>query len=208
MSQFLHDDVRDLGLQQISTNTNWSGAVLKLAVCMRAATAVADVTALYGANATAARVSDEISLAPADVPLGPKAGGGREIVIPAKAGTAQVSVTQADAGTASAGGANTLTDSSKAWTANAHAGWVVHIIAGTGAGQKLTILSNTATQLTVDANWTTQPDATSQYVIRPDIVAVVYDGARVLACMDDVVDGDIANGATVNIASLSIGFGA
>jgi len=70
-----------------------------------------------------------------------------------------------DSGTASAGGATTLTDSTKSWPID---GWKnvyeVAIIGGTGTGQRRTIISNTATELTV-ATWDTNPDATSQYEI-------------------------------------------
>lgn len=68
-------------------------------------------------------------------------------------------------GTATAGAASTLTSSAKTWTVNQWANAQVRITAGTGAGQVRTIASNTATALTVTANWTVNPDATSQYVI-------------------------------------------
>lgn len=71
-----------------------------------------------------------------------------------------------DSGTATAGGATTLTDAGKSWTVNAFAGYYVFILAGTGAGQQAAyIVSNTATQLTINTAWATNPDATSQYVI-------------------------------------------
>lgn len=68
-------------------------------------------------------------------------------------------------GTASAGGASTLTDAAKAWPVNGWANFQVRIKSGTGAGQVRSIASNTATVLTVSAAWTTNPDATSIYVI-------------------------------------------
>jgi hypothetical protein len=68
-------------------------------------------------------------------------------------------------GTATAGGANTLTNSAKAWATNQWANSQVRISAGTGAGQIRTISSNTGTVLTVSTNWTTNPDATSVYSI-------------------------------------------
>ena len=73
-----------------------------------------------------------------------------------------------DNGTATAGTGNTLTDSSKSWTASAHVGYLVRIVSGTGSGQIRGIYANTATQLTVDIAWSTTPDATSVYRI--------YDG--------------------------------
>lgn len=68
-------------------------------------------------------------------------------------------------GTATAGGATTLTNSGKSWTANQWANFQVRITAGTGAGQVRTINSNTGTALTVSAAWTTNPDNTSVYAI-------------------------------------------
>ena len=68
-------------------------------------------------------------------------------------------------GTATAGAASTLTNGAKAWATNQWANYQVRITAGTGIGQVRTIASNTGTVLTVSANWTTNPDATSQYVI-------------------------------------------
>lgn len=70
-----------------------------------------------------------------------------------------------DNGTATAGTANTLTDSTKAWTTNQLVDADVTIVSGTGQGQQRTISSNTATQLTLSSNWTTNPDATSVYSI-------------------------------------------
>lgn len=71
-------------------------------------------------------------------------------------------------GTATAGGASTLTDSGESWTTNEHAGRLVAIVAGTGAGQVRSISSNTATVLTVGSAWGTQPDGTSEYAIGED----------------------------------------
>lgn len=68
-------------------------------------------------------------------------------------------------GTATAGAAATLTNSGKAWATNQWANYQVRIVSGTGAGQIRTINSNTGTVLTVSANWATNPDATSVYVI-------------------------------------------
>lgn len=68
-------------------------------------------------------------------------------------------------GTATSATANTLSNSAKAWTTNQWTNQQVRITSGTGAGQIRTISSNTGTQLTVSANWTTTPDSTSQYSI-------------------------------------------
>lgn len=68
-------------------------------------------------------------------------------------------------GTASAGGASTITDSTKNWDTNQWANSQVRITGGTGIGQIRTVSSNTATVITVSAAWATQPDNTSTYAI-------------------------------------------
>jgi len=68
-------------------------------------------------------------------------------------------------GTASAGGTNTLTDSTQSWVVNKYQNLSVTIVGGTGTGQSRTISSNTSTALTVSSNWTTNPDNTSKYII-------------------------------------------
>ncbi len=58
----------------------------------------------------------------------------------------------------------TLTITGPSWTTNQWTNSQIRITGGLGAGQVRTISSNTATALTV-ATWTTQPDATSTWVI-------------------------------------------
>lgn len=81
-------------------------------------------------------------------------------------------MTFGDSGTATAGAAATLTDSGKAWGTNMWSGsttsamhWMVKITGGTGSGQIKQIQSNTATVLTVDGNWVTNPSTDSTYII-------------------------------------------
>jgi len=69
-----------------------------------------------------------------------------------------------DSGTASAGGATSLTDTTKTWTVNDYVGDFLAITAGTGSGQVRRITSNTATALTV-ATWTVNPSTDSTYTI-------------------------------------------
>jgi hypothetical protein len=59
----------------------------------------------------------------------------------------------------------TLNDTGKAWGVNVLANLQVRISGGTGAGQVRAIASNTSNALTVNAVWTTTPDATSTYVV-------------------------------------------
>jgi hypothetical protein len=73
-----------------------------------------------------------------------------------------------DAGTATAGGASTLTDSTKAWATNRWANHDCRILHGTGRGQTRTIASNTATVITTQSPWDTVPDATSVFIIQGD----------------------------------------
>src|SRR3990167_2013404 len=70
-----------------------------------------------------------------------------------------------DSGTATSGGASTLADTTKAWTANEHVRKRLVITGGTGVGQTREIVTNSATVLTVGVPWTTPPDATSTYRI-------------------------------------------
>lgn len=79
-------------------------------------------------------------------------------------------------GTATAGGASTLDNSAKNWTASQWVNSQIRITAGTGAGQIRTISANTATQITVSAAWTTAPDATSQYAISGNDDFLYYIG--------------------------------
>lgn len=205
MSKSLHNDVYDKGLEQISNSANWGGGVMSMTICAGAPANVTEASTLYP---TGKRISTVIAMAGGDFSLGNKSGGGREITVSAKTDAAQVTVVKADSGTATSGGANTLTDTGKAWTNNVHAGRIVKITGGTGSGQSGVIASNTATQLTVSVNWATPPDATSTYEIREDIVAAFYDGGgtpRLLAVTNESNDAEVANGTTLNIPAQTIG---
>lgn len=70
-----------------------------------------------------------------------------------------------DENQATGGGSNTIQDTGESWTVNEWAGKVVMITQGTGAGQMRKIASNTANEITVTENWSTQPDGTSYYAI-------------------------------------------
>jgi hypothetical protein len=67
-------------------------------------------------------------------------------------------------GTATSATGTTLVQTGKTWAASQWINSQVRITGGTGAGQIRTITANTADTLTV-ATWTTNPDATSTYVI-------------------------------------------
>lgn len=79
-------------------------------------------------------------------------------------------------GTATSATGTTLENSAKTWTVNQWANYQVRIVAGTGAGQIRSIVSNTATALTV-ATWTITPDATSTYSIEGNDDYLYYLGS-------------------------------
>lgn len=68
-----------------------------------------------------------------------------------------------DLGIATAGSSNTLTDTGKDWGINDLAGCKIFITGG--KPQLRTVLSNTGTVITVDANWTNNPTADDEYFI-------------------------------------------
>lgn len=65
-------------------------------------------------------------------------------------------------------GTDTLEDTTLAMGIDAYVGYILFIKSGTGAGESKTILSNTATEFTVDSDWDDAPDITTfYYVINP-----------------------------------------
>jgi len=67
--------------------------------------------------------------------------------------------------TATAFSANTIGASGLALVPNLFKDELVMIVSGTGAGQELYVLSHTATTFTTKANWTTNPDGTSRFIV-------------------------------------------
>ncbi len=67
--------------------------------------------------------------------------------------------------TATAATSTTLTDSTQTWTVNTYVQLWVLIRSGTGVGQSRVIISNTATELTVDHAWDVTPDSSSTFSI-------------------------------------------
>jgi len=85
-------------------------------------------------------------------------------------------------GTASGGSNDTIVDSSKTFDVDTYANEYVWVHAGTGKGQLRLISSNTATTLTVDTAWSTNPDDTSKY-------RIVHTGSNAHV-EEEVLDGD------------------
>lgn len=94
-------------------------------------------------------------------------------------------------GTATSATANTLTQSTATFgTAGECVRRAIWIHTGTGAGQRRIILSHTNTQVTVDQNWTTTPDATSQFIISHNLKDI-YDASTANATL-------VASGGTAS----------
>lgn len=94
-----------------------------------------------------------------------------------------------DSGTASAGAATTLTDASKSWATDQWIAYQVRITGGTGVGQIRPITDSTGTVLTVAA-WTTNPDATSTYVIEGDENAIYIMGNNTTTTVKYSISGN------------------
>lgn len=72
-----------------------------------------------------------------------------------------------NAGQATTAGTSSLTDTSQSWQTNIWTGYVVYIVAGTGSGQAVSIVSNDSSTLTIQGSWVTEPDHSSFYEIKP-----------------------------------------
>ena len=88
----------------------------------------------------------------------------------------QLNVT--DTGTASIADVGSITDTSKAWTANKWIGGFIEITAGSGIGQVRQVAGNTSNIITVSRPWTTVPDNSSQYMLvaRSAYRAMFFEG--------------------------------
>jgi len=104
-----------------------------------------------------------------------------------------------DSGTAESGTSDTLTDDNKTWTASQWVNGKITITSGTGAGQSKTVTANTGQTITVDSNWTTNPDSTSVYSLAqaPPWTSGKYGSALQFDGKNDYVDA--GNGASLNI---------
>jgi len=126
---------------------------------------------------------------------------------PGASATFQVTVRNhppAAQGTATAGTNNSLTMTGAGWTANQWRGYTAYITGGQGAGQQRTIIANTATQLTIAPNWTTNPNATSTFIIINPPVATGTATAGTNNTLTDALGGWTSNrflGQTVTITS-------
>jgi hypothetical protein len=86
-----------------------------------------------------------------------------------------------DSGTATGGSSNTITDAVKSWAANVWVGASIAIVEGKGAGQLATIVSNTATVISITGAWATVPDSTSIFFIVPSSPGLTLAGGTTVA---------------------------
>ena len=108
------------------------------------------------------------------------------------------------AGISSGGnGTTTLNDATQHWTTNEWAGQAIRITSGQGVGEFATIVSNTATRLTLSTPWTTVPGAASHYAIYPLINPDPIGGAT--AFQDTVTKYDILDHPIETVQEVSNG---
>lgn len=117
-------------------------------------------------------------------------------------------------GTATSGGNTTITDTGQSWTTNEWVGKRVELVAGTGSeaeddyNQIRSVVSNTATVITIDKAWSTNPDSTSKYkTYTPVQILVTGSGNWTTLIKDLFFEGieivfaptidDFGNGSTV-----------
>jgi hypothetical protein len=97
-----------------------------------------------------------------------------------------------DAGIASSGTTTTLVDSSKTWDVNRWKNYSLRIVFGTGAGQLIPILSNTANTLTFYKPFVA-PDATSVYKIQGNSNNLYLMLGGQAALLNHNIDEDLAS---------------
>lgn len=189
--KYAHADVLDGGLNGLK-NTAIRMLLLK-------AYAVADSYATVTGNAICT-----VTVASADFTLSGADAAARVCTVAAKSGTASGSSQQHDNGTATGGSTTTLSDTSKSWGTNVHAGRAVTIVSGTGAGQVGVIASNTGTQLTIGTAWAVAPDATSVYRISDNLhIAFTDNVSKVLFVTDETSNQAVTSGNAVNFPSFA-----
>jgi hypothetical protein len=101
--------------------------------------------------------------------------------LPASWGTVGILITTPSnyiyaTGTATSGTSTTLVNSTKTWATNQWANYQVRISEGVGAGQARTIVSNTATTLTISGTFSPAPSSSSTYSIEANDTYVYLMG--------------------------------
>lgn len=191
MPKYYHPDILDYGLDRVRAKIAATNTVKLHA--LKAYTA-GDAYSTANGNSIGS-----VALATDDLALSNQGSNGRQLTIAAKNITATADAAQIASGTATSGGNTTLTDSTKSWSTDQHLGRVVKITGGTGSGQSKRISANTATQLTVESAWSTNPDATSQYKILYDLHAAILDqtDSKVLIVTDETSNQQVLTDNTI-----------
>jgi len=93
-----------------------------------------------------------------------------------------------DRGTADSNAAslNKLIDGTKSWATNAFTGATVTVIRGPGRGESRTVLTNSASELVVSENWTTEHTTSTEYVLYANIITQIT-GHGLTAPVTDVL---------------------
>lgn len=92
-----------------------------------------------------------------------------------------IGIKKQTSGTATGGTTTTITDTGKAWTVDALAGKAIVLTAGVGGGDVRKIVSNTATEITVDEAFSATPDGTTTYAVYDNAWRYFYLGSVVNA---------------------------
>jgi len=97
---------------------------------------------------------------------------------------------------------STIGDSSLNVEMNEYRDYIVEITTGTGAGQTRTISSNTSTTFTIYPDWSTTPDATSDFKIRPNVLYGASDNVTAVSVYEDqlyIAINDSSDGGGVTV---------
>ena len=104
-----------------------------------------------------------------------------------------------DTGTVTSATGTTLDCTGKGWANNQWVNYQVRISAGLGIGQVRVITANDSDTLTVAA-WTTNPDATSTFVIEGDDNAIYIMGNNAVTLYKNSISGDTTTTVSVTAA--------
>lgn len=110
--------------------------------------------------------------------------------------------------------ASTIGTSTATWAINQFAGSIVEITGGTGAGQTRRVTTNSSTTLSVSPNWTSTPDATSDFEINPEQLYGATNNVTSVAVTENAFTGKMrqlyigaSNGSDGGGATVFQGYG-
>jgi hypothetical protein len=112
-----------------------------------------------------------------------------------------------DTGPVTSATSTTITSSGKTYVVNAYAGYIAQITAGQGVGQARTVVSNTATALTVSSAWTTTPvTGAPTYSLFPQIIQLdaASPGAFGNGLSAEIVAGTVLNTWAIKVKQAGV----